>query len=130
VREALTAVTKTRVSGAVVQQLQGLIRDGVLTTGERLPGERELAARLRVSRMSVREALRLLEVMGQIRTDAGRGTFVVDAPPPVPRPVPRERLDLLEDDTLFEQLAIVREAIEPRVAALAARHAMPETADA
>jgi GntR family transcriptional repressor for pyruvate dehydrogenase complex len=120
---AFTAVPKTRLSAAVVQQVQALIRDGTLQEGQRLPAERELAATLGVSRMSVREALRLLEVMGHLHTDAGRGTFVCRLPEPAPRPASRAGLDLLEDGALFDQLATVREAIEPKIAALAARHA-------
>lgn len=125
-RADFTIVAKRRVSAEVVQQIQARIRDGALRPGEQLPSERELAARLGVSRMSVREGLRLLEVMGYLRTDAGRGTFVAPQPEPVGGRVTRERLDLLEDETLFEQLAVVREAIEPRLAALAARLATPE----
>lgn len=123
-----TTISKTRVSAGVVQQIQSLIENGTFTVGQRLPGERDLSTLIGVSRMSVREALRLLEVMGVIRTDAGRGTFVCAPPEPVPH-VTRERLDLLEDEALFEQLATVREAIEPRIAALAARHATPEEID-
>jgi len=126
VAHAFTTIRKARVSAAVVQQIEQLVRDGVLRGGERLPSERELASRLGVSRPAVREALRLLEVMGYLRTEAGRGTFVcAPLPSAAARPL-REQLDLLEDDTLFEQLMVVREAIEPAIAMLAARHATEE----
>lgn len=58
--------------------------DGVLGPGDRLPSERDLAAKLGVGRSSVREALRVLEVMGLIRTATGSGpqagAIVVAAP--------------------------------------------------
>jgi len=123
VRLALTVVTKARVSTRVAQQLQRLIEQGTLVVGQKLPSERELVGLLGVSRPAVREALRLLEIMGFLRTDAGRGTFVC-ASIPSPRPAAvRDRLDLFEDPYLWEQLAMARETVEPRVAALAAASA-------
>src|SRR5262249_39150735 len=89
----------------------------------RLPSERELSDLLGVSRPAVREALRLLEVMGYLRTDAGRGTFVCATVPPGAPRATRERLDLFEDEQLFEELMVARETVEPRLASLAARHA-------
>src|SRR5688572_30455272 len=71
-RPNLVAVRKTRVSATVVQQIQSLIHSGELRRGQQLPSERGLTEMLGVSRPSVREALRLLEVMGYIRSDAGR----------------------------------------------------------
>src|SRR5256885_12397290 len=92
-RSALTQVTKTRVSTGVAQQLQALIQQGRLAVGAKLPSERELSDLLGVSRPAVREALRLLEVMGYLRTDAGRGTFVRAASPQAPPHASREHLD-------------------------------------
>lgn len=119
----LTAVSKVRASTEVVRQVRAHIEDGTFQEGHRLPAERELADRLGVSRPVVREALRLLEVMGYIRTDAGRGTFVSRPLEPVQPRARREHLDLLEDQTLFEQLMAVRQAIEPPIARLAAERA-------
>ncbi len=123
VRSALTQVRKTRVSTGVAQQLQTLMHQGRLAKGEKLPAERELSDLLGVSRPAVREALRLLEVMGYLRTDAGRGTFVCATTPLGPPRASREHLDLFEDEQLFEELTVVRETVEPRLAALAARQA-------
>jgi GntR family transcriptional repressor for pyruvate dehydrogenase complex len=111
------------VSTGVAQQLQALMHDGRLAVGERLPAERELSDLLGVSRPAVREALRLLEVMGYLRTDAGRGTFVCATTPLGPPRASREHLDLFEDEQLFEELTVVRETVEPRLAGLAAQHA-------
>jgi DNA-binding FadR family transcriptional regulator len=60
------------------------IKLGVVTAGGRLPPERELAARLGVSRVTVREALRCLERIGYVEARRGRtgGTFVTYRPTP------------------------------------------------
>ncbi len=119
-RSSLTTVTKTRVSSDVAQQLRKLIEQDTLRVGQKLPSERELVSLLGVSRPVVREALRLMEVMGYLRTDAGRGTFVAARTPPHRSRAAGEAFVLLADDRLVAELAAVRETIEPRLAALAA----------
>ncbi|WP_314506222.1 FCD domain-containing protein [uncultured Microbacterium sp.] len=57
----------------VLEKIESDLLDGALGPGDRLPPERELAATLGVGRSSVREALRVLEVMGLIRTGTGSG---------------------------------------------------------
>lgn len=57
----------------VLERVECDLLDGVLGPGDRLPSERDLAADLGVGRSSVREALRVLEVMGLIRTATGSG---------------------------------------------------------
>lgn len=57
----------------VLEKIEGDLREGRLGPGDRLPPERELATTLGVGRSSVREALRVLEVMGLIRTATGSG---------------------------------------------------------
>jgi GntR family transcriptional regulator, transcriptional repressor for pyruvate dehydrogenase complex len=73
-----TPVAGSRVSGAIVDQIRSLIMDGELAPGDRLPPERELAEQFDVSRVSVRDALRVLEVLGLvvIRVGASGGAFV------------------------------------------------------
>jgi GntR family transcriptional regulator, transcriptional repressor for pyruvate dehydrogenase complex len=65
------------VSERVAEQLVRLIADGQLHHGDRIPSERELAALVGVSRTSVREALRHLEMRGMVDRRRGRGTVVV-----------------------------------------------------
>lgn len=67
-----------RMSGEIVGQILDLIRSGRLAVGDRLPAERELAASMGVSRVTVRDALRVLEVMGlvNIRVGSSGGAFV------------------------------------------------------
>jgi len=57
----------------VLRHVERELLDGRLRPGDRLPGERALATDLGVGRSSVREALRVLEVLGLIRTHAGSG---------------------------------------------------------
>jgi DNA-binding FadR family transcriptional regulator len=61
-----------------VERILHAIKLGVVTAGERLPPERKLAVRLGVSRVTVREALRVLEQAGYVEARRGRtgGTFV------------------------------------------------------
>ncbi|MDR2323484.1 MAG: GntR family transcriptional regulator [Microbacterium sp.] len=68
----------------VLQHVEQRLIDGELGPGDRLPSERDLAAELGVGRSSVREAIRVLEVMGLIRTSTGSGpqagAIVIAAP--------------------------------------------------
>src|SRR6266496_3000633 len=62
-RELFHAVERKHVWAAVVDQIRELIDSGRLAQGERLPSERQLCAQLRVSRVSVREALRVHDTL-------------------------------------------------------------------
>lgn len=64
---------EARAWQVVLEKIESDLLDGVLAPGDRLPPERELAATLGVGRSSVREALRVLEVMGLLRTGTGSG---------------------------------------------------------
>lgn len=66
-------MAETRAWRTVLERIEGDLLEGRVAPGDRLPGERELAARLGVGRSSVREALRVLEVMGLVRTGTGSG---------------------------------------------------------
>lgn len=62
-----------RAHELVLQRIERRLADGALSIGDRLPGERALAEDLSVSRSSVREAMRVLEAMGIVRTAVGSG---------------------------------------------------------
>jgi GntR family transcriptional regulator, transcriptional repressor for pyruvate dehydrogenase complex len=66
-------VATARAWRTVLEHIETELLEGVRRPGDRLPPERELAATLGVGRSSVREALRVLEVMGLIRTGTGSG---------------------------------------------------------
>ncbi len=65
------------VSQAAVQTIQGMILSGAFAANQRLPPERQLATQLGVSRSSLREALSILQALGMVRVESGRGTFVI-----------------------------------------------------
>ena len=71
-------IDAARLSDAVVAQIEALILQGVLRPGERLPGERDLADRMGVSRPSLREALAAMQADGLLVTRPGAGVFVAD----------------------------------------------------
>jgi GntR family transcriptional repressor for pyruvate dehydrogenase complex len=70
---AASAAPSARAWRVVLEKIETDLLDGSLQPGDRLPPERELASTLGVGRSSVREALRVLEVMGLIRTGTGSG---------------------------------------------------------
>ncbi len=76
--ELFAPVEGGRISVQIVQQIQDAIRSKRLKPGDRLPPERDLAVRFGVSRVTVRDALRSLEVLGliQVRVGAAGGAFV------------------------------------------------------
>jgi GntR family transcriptional repressor for pyruvate dehydrogenase complex len=71
-------ISSGRISAIIVDQIRLLMRQGQLQPGDRLPAERQLCENFGVSRVTVREALRVLEANGlvQIRVGARGGAFV------------------------------------------------------
>lgn len=67
----------------IINQIKVLLETGVLKQGDKLPSERELAMQFEVSRNTVREALRTLEISGYVtlKRGAGGGAFVVETDP-------------------------------------------------
>jgi GntR family transcriptional repressor for pyruvate dehydrogenase complex len=117
----LRAIKKTRIHEEVFSQIQELIKDGRFKAGDQLPSERELAETFKVSRTSVREALRALETQGLIVSRTGMGNFVVDLP--VEALVgPLARM-LIDEKTALADVFEMRKLIEPHIAALAAQRA-------
>ena len=118
---AFTAVRKTRVFEDVARQIQRLIVDGVLKPGELLPPERQLAEQFGVSRTSVRDAIRTLELSGLVVARHGEGNVVADVS--VETLVAPIATLLLRKRRLVAELLDVRRMLEPALAARAAMHA-------
>jgi GntR family transcriptional repressor for pyruvate dehydrogenase complex len=76
--EIYSRIAHLRTADEVVRQIETLILEGVLRTGDRLPGERDLAQRFEVSRPILRNALKTLETRGLLVTRHGGGTHVAD----------------------------------------------------
>jgi DNA-binding FadR family transcriptional regulator len=118
---ALGRVSVPKASDVLAEQLRNRIRSGELGEGQALPTERDLVLQTGLSRSSVREALRILEVEGLIETRAGRS-----GGSKVSRPAGREltrHLDLFiwGRNVGLEELHEVREALEALAAEGAAR---------
>ena len=64
-----------RVYQKVIEQIGEMIKTGYLKKGDKLPPERELVEQLGVSRTSIREAVRVLEILGVIESRQGEGNF-------------------------------------------------------
>ncbi|MBP2369003.1 FadR/GntR family transcriptional regulator [Pseudonocardia parietis] len=107
----------------VLEYVEQRLTSGEWRPGDRLPPERELAARLGASRQAVREALRVLQAQGVIRSQVGTGTdsgtVVVPAPA---RALGRVlRLHLAVDSFPFDDVTEARVMLERFSAGLAAR---------
>src|SRR5438128_10060533 len=121
VRAEFEAVRKTRVYEGVARQIESLISEGSLKPGDKLPSERELAERLQVSRSSLRDGIRRLELLGLVEARHGEGTIVRDLSAdslvsPIASMLVRKR-------QLVAELLDVRKMLEPPLAGRAATNA-------
>jgi GntR family transcriptional repressor for pyruvate dehydrogenase complex len=117
----LRAIRKTRIHEEVFSQIHQLIKDGRFKARDQLPSERELAETFKVSRTSVREALRALETQGLVVSRTGMGNFIADLP--VESLIgPLARL-LIDEKKALADVFEMRKLIEPHIAALAAARA-------
>ena len=124
VRETLEPVRRTKVYEEVAVRIRRLIAEGHLKPGDKLPPERELASALGVSRTSVRDAIRTLEVAGLLEPRQGEGTVVRELS--TARLVAPIASALLARRDLLADLIDVRKMIEPTMAREAARRATLE----
>ncbi|MDX2292173.1 MULTISPECIES: FadR/GntR family transcriptional regulator [Streptomyces] len=107
-----------------LEQILQVVRLGLVPDGERLPAERELAERMGISRVTLREVLKVLQEQGLVESRRGRygGTFVL----------PRTRT--ADEDELRRRIAAVdmedtlrfREVLEVGAAGLCAAHGLDE----
>ena len=116
-------VRRYRLYQDIVAQIEALLDRGDLRPGDQLPTERTLAEQFQVSRASVREALRALELLGIVETHAGGGTFVRRA---VAGDLARPLSALISRGHPIADVIEVRGLIEPALAARAAERVMPE----
>jgi GntR family transcriptional repressor for pyruvate dehydrogenase complex len=115
-------VRRDRLYQGIVSQIEGLLERGELKPGDQLPPERQLAEQFQVSRASVREALRSLELLGIVETRAGGGTFVRQAQPD---DLARPLQSLITRGHTLTDVIDVRGLIEPAVAERAAQNITP-----
>lgn len=102
-----------------VERLLSALKLGVVAPGGRLPAERELAARFKVSRVTLREAIRTLGEAGYVESRRGRygGTFVLPDQPQRSRSDARRAVRLGAD---FDDALLFRDIVEVGAAGAAA----------
>ena len=114
-------VSSRRTFEEAVEQIAEKIKSGDLHVGDRLPSERDLAAQMRISRPTLREAVKTLSEAGvlEVRRGQSGGIFVRS------ELVPRELLRSRQAIRVSEVAGVLeaRRLLEPRVAQLAAVHA-------
>ena len=115
-----------KASDVLANELRERILTGEFAEGTGLPAERDLVTQTRMSRTTVREALRILEVQGLIRIKAGRtgGAFVQQ--PGEEAMASTVNLLIRGRQIRLAALLETREAIEPFCAQLAATHRTQE----
>jgi len=121
---AIRTKRKEDVTVRLITIFKQLIAEGVLKPGGRLPSERELAENFGVSRSSLRQALKVLEIMGVISQRVGDGSYVSNSAGQL-LGEPMEFLILL-DGISFHELMEARLIVEPELTARAAQRSSPE----
>lgn len=108
------------VTDVAILRIKNMIVSGELEPGGRLPSEKELSDTLGLSRNSLREAVKALEVIRVLDVRRGDGTYVTSLQPKLLLEAMSFVIDLHQDDSVLEILQ-VRRMLEPQAAALAAR---------
>ncbi|MFG2643881.1 FadR/GntR family transcriptional regulator [Streptomyces sp. NPDC048370] len=107
-----------------LEQILQVVRLGLVPGGERLPAERELADRMGISRVTLREVLKVLQEQGLVESRRGRygGTFVLARPQRADEDELRRRIASVDvEDTLR-----FREVLEVGAAGLCAAHGLDD----
>lgn len=112
-------MSEVRLYQSIAARIRGLIESGEFPPGSRLPGERDLAERFGVSRVTIREAEIALEAQGWIAIKTGSGVYVQARAAPLP--------DVFPNISAFD-LTAARAVIEAEAAALACAHMDEEKA--
>jgi GntR family transcriptional repressor for pyruvate dehydrogenase complex len=116
-------IRRNKVYEEVAKQIERLILKK-LKPGDKLPSERELAEMLQVSRSSIRDAIRGLELIGLVEPRQGAGTIVRElSSEAVVNPFANA---LKQRREMVSELLDFRKMLEPPLAARAATHASPE----
>lgn len=118
-----TVSREMSLADQVRQQLENLIVGDSLLPGERLPSEKEMSAKMGVSRSVVREAVQQLTAQGLVEARTGSGIYVRH----LGNHLVTEPMNLLLRSRRFgtEEILEVREVLEVKIAGLAAERAQP-----
>ncbi len=121
-------IQKNSLSQQVVDYLLAQIESGALKPGDRLPGERDFAEQLGISRVPLREAIAALSAIGVLEKRQGDGNYVAFLSPDAVGRILRTYTAL--NATLAADLFEARVLVEGDAARLAARNATQEDLDA
>ncbi|MEM1486099.1 FadR/GntR family transcriptional regulator [Oscillospiraceae bacterium PP1C4] len=121
-------INRTKISEQVFEQMKQQMLLGEWKAGDKLPSENELANAFNVSRVTIRQALQKLMVLGLIKTKTGEGSFITEAELgscmntmiPMAYLRPKDTLEVLE----------FRQVIEIETAGLAAKKATAQDVEA
>src|ERR1700749_180702 len=113
-----------RVTAKLISRIKSLIANGAIPPGSKFPPEREMAKEFGVNRASVRQALKVLEIMGVLSQRVGDGTYLSESAESI-LDEPIDFLVLL-DDLSHHELFETRLIVEPELAARAAERATAE----
>ncbi|MGJ3401973.1 FadR/GntR family transcriptional regulator [Glutamicibacter sp. Je.9.36] len=113
------------VTDAAITHIKDMILNGALSPGDRLPPEKELSEKLGLSRSSLREAVKALELIRVLDVRRGDGTYVTSLEPGLLAEAMGFVVDLHRDSSVLELLE-VRRILEPSCAGLAAQRRLDE----
>ncbi|MHC6224927.1 FadR/GntR family transcriptional regulator [Pseudomonas sp. X10] len=112
-------ISSSTVVNSVVEKLRQALARGQWRSGDMLPGQRELAEQLGISRPSLREAVTVLETLGLVRSMPGKGVLVLDADDAME---PARSQDAVAQASLADVLQL-RYTLEPFIVGLVAQSA-------
>ena len=114
-------MTLMAVTDKAIEKIKAMITSGELAPGDRLPPEKELSEHLGLSRSSMREAVKALEVIRVLDVRRGAGTYVTSLEPRLLLEAMSFVVDLHDDSSILEIFA-VRRILEPVATGMAAQH--------
>ena len=117
-------ITPVRLYESVIEQIMNLIKNNKLKPGDKLPPERELAEKLSISRGSLREAFRVLESRGLIKSKPGGGRYIREIRKNGHNST-ENIISSLEKSSILELLE-AREMFEVKIAKIAAQKPLPK----
>lgn len=117
----IVPISQKRIYQSIIEQFVGLVKTGKLQIGEKIPPERSLAEMFNVSRASIREGLRVLEIIGLVEVRPGEGSFVTELKiaPFINAVTPL----LISNESMERDLLDFRKILELRAVELAATRA-------
>jgi GntR family transcriptional regulator, transcriptional repressor for pyruvate dehydrogenase complex len=125
--DGLRSERKKYLYAEVVERIRGMIREGQIAVGDKLPPERSLAGRFGVSRNCVRQAVQTLAEQGILESRQGDGTYV--RTPDQAELTESLAQTMLMQDGLLKEVWEFRMLMEPQIASLAAAHISKEEID-